>query len=51
MGILSGFFSEDLAIDLGTVNTIVYAPAQGVVSEVLVTIETPSPDARCCVDT
>jgi len=31
MGILSGFFSEDLAIDLGTVNTIVYAPAQGVV--------------------
>ena len=31
MGILSGFFSEDLAIDLGTVNTIVYAPTQGVV--------------------
>src|SRR2546429_7056895 len=31
MGILSGFFSDDLAIDLGTVNTIVYAPTQGVV--------------------
>src|SRR5258708_4739108 len=31
MSILSGFFSEDLAIDLGTVNTIVYAPMQGVV--------------------
>src|SRR6266852_4018371 len=31
MNILSGFFSEDLAIDLGTVNTIVYAPTQGVV--------------------
>src|SRR6266849_2907395 len=31
MGMLSGFFSDDLAIDLGTVNTIVYAPTQGVV--------------------
>jgi rod shape-determining protein MreB len=31
MSILRGFFSEDLAIDLGTVNTIVYAPTQGVV--------------------
>ena len=31
MNILSGFFTEDLAIDLGTVNTIVYAPTQGVV--------------------
>lgn len=31
MNILSGFFSEDLAIDLGTVNTIVYAPTEGVV--------------------
>jgi len=31
MGILSGFFGHDLAIDLGTVNTVVYAPAQGVV--------------------
>jgi len=30
MSILSGFFSNDLAIDLGTVNTIVYAPEQGV---------------------
>ena len=31
MGILRGFFGDDLAIDLGTVNTVVYAPAQGVV--------------------
>jgi len=31
MNILSGFFSEDLAIDLGTVNTIVYTPTDGVV--------------------
>src|SRR3989454_4175607 len=31
MGMLSGFFTDDLAIDLGTVNTIVYAPTQGVV--------------------
>jgi rod shape-determining protein MreB and related proteins len=31
MGLLSGLFSDDLAIDLGTVNTIVYAPTQGVV--------------------
>src|SRR5260370_2133279 len=31
MHILRGFFSEDLAIDLGTVNTIVYAPTEGVV--------------------
>jgi len=31
MNILSGFFKEDLAIDLGTVNTIVYTPTQGVV--------------------
>lgn len=31
MHILSGFFTDDLAIDLGTVNTIVYAPTQGVV--------------------
>lgn len=31
MKILSGFFSEDLAIDLGTVNTIVYTPNEGVV--------------------
>src|SRR6266705_2345467 len=30
MSILSGFFTNDLAIDLGTVNTIVYAPGQGV---------------------
>src|SRR5213596_473035 len=31
MNILSGFFSEDLAIDLGTVNTVVYTPTEGVV--------------------
>jgi rod shape-determining protein MreB and related proteins len=31
MSILSGFFAEDLAIDLGTVNTIVYTPTEGVV--------------------
>ena len=31
MKILSGFFADDLAIDLGTVNTIVYAPAEGIV--------------------
>jgi len=31
MNILSGFFSDDLAIDLGTVNTVVYEPARGVV--------------------
>lgn len=31
MNILRGFFSEDLAIDLGTVNTVVYAPSAGVV--------------------
>ena len=31
MNILSGFFGEDLAIDLGTVNTIVYTPTEGIV--------------------
>ena len=31
MSILRGFFGEDLAIDLGTANTVVYSPAQGVV--------------------
>jgi len=31
MKILSGFFADDLAIDLGTVNTIVYAPTEGIV--------------------
>src|SRR2546423_5638097 len=31
MNILSSFFAEDLAIDLGTVNTIIYSPTQGVV--------------------
>lgn len=31
MNILSGFFTDDLAIDLGTVNTLIYAPHRGVV--------------------
>src|SRR3989440_9796475 len=31
MGILSSFFADDLAIDLGTVNTLIYAPNRGVV--------------------
>ncbi len=31
MNILSNFFSDDLAIDLGTANTLVYAPGRGVV--------------------
>lgn len=31
MSILSNFFSDDLAIDLGTANTLVYAPGRGVV--------------------
>ncbi len=31
MSILDNFFSEDLAIDLGTVNTLIYAPGRGVV--------------------
>lgn len=31
MSILGSFFSNDLAIDLGTVNTILYDPTQGVV--------------------
>lgn len=31
MGILSSFFADDLGIDLGTVNTLVYAPGRGVV--------------------
>ena len=31
MHILSNFFSEDLAIDLGTVNTLIYQPGRGVV--------------------
>src|ERR1700694_3799674 len=31
MNILSSFFADDLAIDLGTVNTIVYAPTEGIV--------------------
>ncbi len=31
MNILSNFFSSDLAIDLGSVNTLIYAPERGVV--------------------
>jgi rod shape-determining protein MreB and related proteins len=31
MNILSSFFTDDLAIDLGTVNTLIYAPQRGVV--------------------
>jgi rod shape-determining protein MreB len=31
MNILSSFFTDDLAIDLGTVNTLIYAPHRGVV--------------------
>jgi rod shape-determining protein MreB len=31
MNILSSFFSDDLAIDLGTVNTLIYAPDRGIV--------------------
>ena len=31
MGILSNFFADDLAIDLGTVNTLIYAPGRGLV--------------------
>ncbi|MDT4895726.1 MAG: rod shape-determining protein MreB [Acidobacteriota bacterium] len=31
MGILSSFFADDLAIDLGTVNTLIYAPGRGIV--------------------
>ncbi|PYS48484.1 MAG: rod shape-determining protein [Acidobacteria bacterium] len=31
MGILSSFFADDLAIDLGTVNTLIYAPHRGIV--------------------
>jgi rod shape-determining protein MreB len=31
MNILGSFFTDDLAIDLGTVNTLIYAPGRGVV--------------------
>jgi rod shape-determining protein MreB len=31
MNILSNFFSDDLAIDLGTMNTLIYAPDRGIV--------------------
>ena len=31
MNILSSFFADDLAVDLGTVNTVIYTPEQGIV--------------------
>lgn len=31
MNILTSFFTDDLAIDLGTVNTLIYAPDRGIV--------------------
>ncbi|HEX8143867.1 MAG TPA: rod shape-determining protein [Pyrinomonadaceae bacterium] len=31
MNILRSFFTDDLAIDLGTVNTLIYAPGRGIV--------------------
>jgi rod shape-determining protein MreB len=31
MKILNGFFTDELAVDLGTVNTLIYAPNQGIV--------------------
>src|ERR1044071_5825020 len=31
MNILSSFFADDLAVDLGTVNTVIFAPEQGIV--------------------
>src|ERR687889_2486020 len=31
MNILSSIFTDDLAIDLGTVNTLIFAPGRGVV--------------------
>lgn len=31
MNILGNFFTDDLAIDLGTVNTLIYAPERGIV--------------------
>lgn len=31
MSIIGDFFSDDLAVDLGTVNTVIYAPEKGVV--------------------
>lgn len=31
MSILSNFFTDDLAIDLGTINTLIYAPGRGIV--------------------
>ncbi|MBA2341255.1 MAG: rod shape-determining protein [Pyrinomonadaceae bacterium] len=31
MSIISNFFSDDLAVDLGTVNTVIFAPGAGIV--------------------
>jgi rod shape-determining protein MreB and related proteins len=31
MNILSSFFTDDLGIDLGTINTLIYAPGRGIV--------------------
>ncbi len=31
MGFLSGYFNHDLAIDLGTANTLIYVPGKGIV--------------------
>ena len=31
MNILSSFFADDLAVDLGTVNTVIFTPEQGIV--------------------
>jgi rod shape-determining protein MreB len=31
MSLLSNFFTDDLAIDLGTINTLIYAPGRGIV--------------------
>src|SRR4051794_22946058 len=31
MKLLSNFFTDDLAIDLGTVNTLIFAPERGIV--------------------
>ena len=31
MKILNGFFTDELAVDLGTVNTLIYTPSQGII--------------------
>ena len=50
MNILSGFFSEDLAIDLGTVNTIVYTPTEGVVLNAINRIDFETPKRRAILE-